>query len=281
MADALAGQQLAFLDFAFHVNNIHQLIGQGAELLGNPVAVFDSHYYTVAYSDTRGIKDDVWLPERSGATASSNIAAMLHGLDHIREHSAAFRIFDDFGPHRRRISPLVSNSVIIGYLTVLEYNRNLDDVPDNLYDLVISAVTKELAVEQALKQSRRADSAEFLLVNLLNNEFANRMLYEQRVLGTEFEQERLYRLLSIDMSAFQSRTTGRRISKRSCRRCSPERGRFSIISMWYSCLTVKVASRRTVGRLRLWNVSASTASVPDVVMSSVISTTSASTTVMR
>lgn len=34
------------------------------------------------------------------------------------------------------------------------------------------------------------------------------MLYEQRVLGTEFEQERLYRLLSIDMSAFQSRTTG-------------------------------------------------------------------------
>lgn len=208
MAGALAGQQLAFLDFAFHVNNIHQLIGQGAELLGNPVAVFDSHYYTVAYSDTRGIEDDVWLAGKKRGYCLFEYAAMLHGLDHIREHSAAFRIFDDFGPHRRRISPLVSNSVIIGYLTVLEYNRNLDDVPDNLYDLVIGAVTKELAVEQALKQSRRADSAEFLLLNLLNNEFANRMLYEQRILGTEFEQERLYRLLSIDMSAFQSRTTG-------------------------------------------------------------------------
>lgn len=75
MAGALAGQQLAFLDFAFHVNNIHQLIGQGAELLGNPVAVFDSHYYTVIrwLTPTRGgLKMTCGWPERSGATASSN-----------------------------------------------------------------------------------------------------------------------------------------------------------------------------------------------------------------
>lgn len=208
MANALIGQQEDFLDFAFHVNNIHQLIEKGAELLGNPVSVFDSHYYTVAYSDTHGIEDDVWLAGKTRGYCLFEYAAMLHGLDHIREHSAPFRVFDDFGPHRRRISPLISNSVTIGYLTVLEYNHDLDETPDDLYDLVIGAVTKELAIEQAIKQSRRTDSAEFLLLNLLNTEFANRMLYEQRVLGTEFEQAHRYRLLSIDMSGFCSRTTG-------------------------------------------------------------------------
>lgn len=208
MSNDMMEQRSAFLNFAFHVNNIQQLIAQGASLLENPIAVFDPHYYTVAYSDTRGIQDEVWLAGKQRGYCLFEYAAMLHGLDHIREHSTSFEIFDDFGPHRRRISPLISNSVTIGYLTVLEYHHRLEEIPDDLYDLVIGAITKELAVEQAIKQSQQTDSAEFFLVNLLNSEFANRMLYEQRVLGTEFEQDRQYRLLSINMSAFQSKVTG-------------------------------------------------------------------------
>lgn len=208
MKDSLAKERLAFLDSAFHVNNIRQLIDQGALLLKNPIAVFDSHYYTVAYSDTAGIEDDVWLGGKERGYCLFEYAAMLHGLNNICEHSAPFRIFDDFGPHRRRISPLISNSITIGYITVLEYYCNFDEISDELYDLVIGAITKELAIEHAIKQVRQSDSAEFLLINLLNTKFANRMLYEQRVLGTEFEQDREYRLLSIDMSVFQSKITG-------------------------------------------------------------------------
>ena len=208
MLNDMIEQRSTFLNFAFHVNNIHQLIAQGAHLLENPIAVFDPHYYTVAYSDTHGIQDEVWLAGKQRGYCLFEYAAMLHGLDHIRKHSAPFEIFDDFGPHRRRISPLISNSVTIGYLTVLEYHHRFEEISDDLYDLVIGAITKELALEQAIKQSQQTDSAEFLLVNLLNSEFANRMLYEQRVLGTEFEQNRQYRLLSIDMSSFQSKVTG-------------------------------------------------------------------------
>lgn len=208
MTGEFAEERSAFLALAFHVNNIQQLVKQGAILLQNPIAVFDSHYYTVAYSNTQGIEDDVWLAGKERGYCLFEYAAMLHGLDHMGEHSAPFQVFDDFGPHRRRISPLISNSVTIGYLTVLEYGHNLDDTPDDLYDLVIGAITKELAIEQVIRQSQRSDSAEFLLVNLLNTEFANRMLYEQRILGTEFERERQYRLFSIDMSSFRSRITG-------------------------------------------------------------------------
>ena len=61
MTHAFAEERSAFLELAFHVNNIHQLVRQGANLLQNPIAVFDSHYYTVAYSNTQGVEDDVWL----------------------------------------------------------------------------------------------------------------------------------------------------------------------------------------------------------------------------
>lgn len=198
----------AFLKSAFHFNNINQLIKQGAELLNNPIAVFDAHYYTVAYSNTHDIQDEVWLGGKERGYCLFEYAAMLSGLDNIQEYSIPFRIFDDFGPHRRRISPLISNSITIGYLTVLEYWNDLDAVPLDLYDLVVGVITKELAVEQAIRQNHQSDSAEFLLTSLLNKEFANRLLFEQRMLGTEFEQSREYRLLSINMAEFQSKTTG-------------------------------------------------------------------------
>ena len=60
-----------------------------------------------------------------------------------------FQIFDDWGPHRRRICPLISNSLTIGYLSVLEYHTAFDAVPGEIYDLVAGVLVKELTIEQA------------------------------------------------------------------------------------------------------------------------------------
>lgn len=50
-----------FLVFAFYFNNIQLLAKRVSVILKNSVAIFDENYYTVAYSDTNGIEDDVWL----------------------------------------------------------------------------------------------------------------------------------------------------------------------------------------------------------------------------
>ncbi|CAN4023112.1 ribose 5-phosphate isomerase B, partial [Dysosmobacter welbionis] len=133
-----------------------------------------------------------------------------HGVESMRGTPLPFQIFDDWGPHRRRICPLISNSLTIGYLSVLEYHTAFDAVPGEIYDLVAGVLVKELTIEQAIRLSHQHDSAEMLLSSILNEGFANRALFLQRILGTVFEQAGPYSLIGINMHAFSSRVSGER-----------------------------------------------------------------------
>lgn len=199
-----------FLNFSFRYNNMNLLIDRAAQVLGNPVAVFDKNYYTVAYSDTSGIEDVVWTAGKERGYCLFEYAAMLHGLENMRGTPLPYQVFDDWGPNRRRICPLVSNSLTIGYLSVLEYRTPLDETTRETYDLVAGVLGKELTIEQAIRHSHQNDSIEMLLSSLLNEGFANRALFLQRILGTVFESPSAYCLISINMSAFSSRVSGER-----------------------------------------------------------------------
>ena len=199
-----------FLSFSFHYNNMDLLVDRAAEVLKNPIAVFDKNYYTVSYSDTTDVQDEVWTAGKKRGYCLFEYAAMLHGVESMRGTPLPFQIFDDWGPHRRRICPLISNSLTIGYLSVLEYHTAFDAVPGEIYDLVAGVLVKELTIEQAIRLSHQHDSAEMLLSSILNEGFANRALFLQRILGTVFEQAGPYSLIGINMHAFSSRVSGER-----------------------------------------------------------------------
>lgn len=198
------------LSFSFHYNNMDLLVDRAARVLKNPIAVFDKNYYTVAYSDTSGVQDAVWTAGKERGYCLFEYAAMLHGLEHMRGTPLPCQIFDDWGPHRRRICPLISNSLTIGYLSVLEYRTGFDEIPGEIYDLAAGVLVKELAIEQAIRVSHQHDSTEMLLSSLLNEGFANRALFLQRILGTVFEQAGTYCLIGINMGSFSSRVSGER-----------------------------------------------------------------------
>lgn len=92
----------------------------------------------------------------------------------------------------------------------MEYHTNFDEISGEIYDLVAGVLVKELAIEQAIRISHQHDSTEMLLSSLLNEGFANRALFLQRVLGTVFEQSSTYCLISINMGSFSSRVSGER-----------------------------------------------------------------------
>lgn len=95
-----------FLNFSFRYNNMNLLIDRAAKVVGNPVAVFDKNYYTVAYSDISGIEDEVWTAGKERGYCLFEYAAMLHGLENMRGTPLPYQVFDDWGPNRRRICPL-------------------------------------------------------------------------------------------------------------------------------------------------------------------------------
>ena len=221
-----------FLSFSFHYNNMDLLVDRAAEVLKNPIAVFDKNYYTVSYSDTTDVQDEVWTAGKKRGYCLFEYAAMLHGVESMRGTPLPFQIFDDWGPHRRRICPLISNSLTIGYLSVLEYHTAFDAVPGEIYDLVAGVLVKELTIEQAIRLSHQHDSAEMLLSSILNEGFANRALFLQRILGTVFEQAGPYSLIGINMHAFSSRVSGERHFRHVWERSFQRRGPCFSENMW-------------------------------------------------
>lgn len=242
MENGIGAQERDFLNFYFGCHNFQQVLTKAAEILKNPLAIFDKNYYTVAYSDTSNVQDRIWLAGKECGCCSFEYAAMLHGLDSLeksRSNVHPYRIFDDFGTRRRKICPLFSNSVIIGYLSVLEYFTDFEASSDESYHLVTGVLCKELMLIQAIRQSRLYDSIEALLLSALNAEFANRTLFAQRFSGTELEKESLYRLVCINMSNFCSHTTAKRDFKVQLSEVFPRS--WSLFYQKYVVLLVDVA----------------------------------------
>lgn len=237
------GEIQEFLSFSFHYNNMDLLVNRAAKVLKNPIAVFDKNYYTVSYSDTADVQDAVWIAGKERGYCLFEYAAMLHGVENMRGTPLPFQIFDDWGPHRRRICPLISNSLTIGYLSVLEYHNVFDIVPGDIYDLVAGVLIKELTIEQAIKLSHQNDSTEMLLSSILNEGFANRALFLQRILGTVFEQAGPYSLISINMHAFSSRVSGERHFKARLGTIFPKAWSLFSENMWFYWWSAKKAGK--------------------------------------
>lgn len=199
----LLNQELSdFLSSSFHTDNLQFLMNQAAGILKNPVAVFDTNYSTVAYSDTSKVKDAEWLGGQKRGYCLYEYAASLHKAGMDIHDPAAFTILDTFGSRRRRLCPLIFNAEPIAYLSVLEYTVDFSEIPDEYYHIVQGVMTKELVVAHAIRVDTWHKSEDAILADLIGRSFANRMLYQQRIKGTAFEKNRNYQLVCIDMKDF-------------------------------------------------------------------------------
>ena len=83
-----------FLSFSFHYNNMDLLVDRAAEVLKNPIAVFDKNYYTVSYSDTTDVQDE----ERSEDTVFLNMRLCSMGWRVCGELRCPFKSLMTGGP---------------------------------------------------------------------------------------------------------------------------------------------------------------------------------------
>lgn len=45
---------------------------------------------------------------------------------------------------------MIFNSVVIGYMNVLQYHVDFEEIPEELYEIVVGALTKALSVSRTL-----------------------------------------------------------------------------------------------------------------------------------
>lgn len=197
------------LDTLFYSTDINTLIECAANILKNPISIYNTAFFCVGLSNKKGIDDDLWQQGAIGENIKYEYASNLHDLEQkYRENTAKYKYFyenlDGFGSHRRRVILMIFNSVVIGYMNVLQYHVDFEEIPEELYEIVVGALTKSLSVSRTFayyggSHNKDKESLEGLLYDLLSEDYASEYFYFQRVNGTVFEKEGNYRILAVNI----------------------------------------------------------------------------------
>lgn len=197
------------LDTLFYSTDINTLIECAANILKNPISIYNTAFFCVGLSNKKGIDDDLWQQGAIGENIKYEYASNLHDLERkYRENTVKYKYFyenlDGFGSHRRRVILMIFNSVVIGYMNVLQYHVDFEEIPEELYEIVVGALTKALSVSRTFayyggSHNKDKESLEGLLYDLLSEDYASEYFYFQRVNGTVFEKEGNYRILAVNI----------------------------------------------------------------------------------
>lgn len=141
------------LDTLFYSTDINTLIECAANILKNPISIYNTAFFCVGLSNKKGIDDDLWQQGAIGENIKYEYASNLHDLEQkYRENTVKYKYFyenlDGFGSHRRRVILMIFNSVVIGYMNVLQYHVDFEEIPEELYEIVVGALTKALSVSR-------------------------------------------------------------------------------------------------------------------------------------
>lgn len=180
---------------AFSQNNLDELTEAVANLLKNPIAVYDSNYCILAHSSTTYIRDSVWLEGMKRGYCRYEYAAQLSKLTTSSQDS---QIITCFGDVRRRQAVLRMGDVLVGYYSVLESETPFCEVPQEYYDIAAKFLAKEISMLSAFSGHYVNKGTQGILIDLLNGSLANQTLFRQRLSGSELDYSSVFRLITID-----------------------------------------------------------------------------------
>jgi len=191
----------ALLKASYSKNDIHNLSKSIANFLQNPIAVYDANYYIIANSPISNVEDQIWLAGMKRGYSSYEYAALQSKLNEDTSPDA-YQITEKIGNARRRLQKLTIDRRTIGYYSVLENNNPFDKIPTAYYEFAGHILAKELCCFQEAENNYTNNRTHYLFRDLLHHNFKSRQLFNQRMVGTEFDLAETYYLFLIDMSLY-------------------------------------------------------------------------------
>lgn len=184
-------------------NHLAEVADSAAVLLRNPLAVFDTSYHLLAHSSSIQSDDIAWNETIKRGSWSHEFVASLHRqMENPQPGEQPAAIISDISPLRRRITALCLEGVQLGYLAVMEDASLFEDTAEEFYALAASVLAKELSAERLSAPYIQGQTCETILSDLLNGNFSNRMLFRERIAGTDFEKLSRFCLLVMDLQHY-------------------------------------------------------------------------------
>lgn len=199
----------------YQTDDLNVIIQAAAAVLQNPIMLMDSCFYMLSHSTLHIVDDYFWLDGLKRGVCTYEHAAKIHAISPEREDNITHtrRLVTDFGPYKRMMGALLIDQRIVGYYSVMEFEKGFDKIPDSLFDNVLNILSKSVSVANSISVHTGKQTVEAILSDLLNRGFDNRSLLYLRIQNTALDKKNLFQIITINMTKYQQKTDSKKALK--------------------------------------------------------------------
>lgn len=161
--------QTLLSDF-FRQDDLKQLAADSAAILDCPLLVVDAAFHIVAYSAPADFHDKVFNNAVNHGEITYEAGALISTDSEIIAGREIYINLPD-SPFTRRVAPLNSSGIRLGYLICVDSDGHIRMIPDETLRTVEAVLSKQLFMENT-RQDRLFDTAEEVLAHLLSGNFS-------------------------------------------------------------------------------------------------------------
>ena len=170
--------------------------------------VLDDTFHVMAHHRPLGFTDPLFqdavrqgeIPYEAGAIISQSEALSAGREDYIKL---------DGSDYRRRFAPLISSGVQLGYFICVDTDGHLQSIPPEIWNTVEQVLAKQAFIE-ASRQNKPFETAEDILMHLLDGGFSSAPYFRLQASGTYLADFHPTGFALIDLTAYHNEYLGKR-----------------------------------------------------------------------
>ena len=202
------GSTDALLSEFFAQDDLKALAADAGALLECPLLVLDDTFHVAAHHRPFGFNDSHFqdairhgeITYEAGAIISQSEALIAGRADYVKLEGSEYR---------RRFTPLISSGVRLGYLICVDTDGHLQNIPPEIWNIVEQILAKQAFIE-ASRQDKPLETAEDILMHLLDGGFSSAPYFHLQASGTYLADFHPSGFALIDLTAYHNEYLGKR-----------------------------------------------------------------------
>lgn len=203
-----SGSADALLAEFFAQDDLKALAADAGALLECPLLVLDDTFHVMAHHRPLGFTDPLFqdavrqgeITYEAGAIISQSEALSAGREDYIKLDGSDYRL---------RFAPLISSGVHLGYFICVDTDGHLQSIPPEIWNTVEQVLAKQAFIE-ASRQDKPFETAEDILMHLLDGGFSSAPYFRLQASGTYLADFHPTGFALIDLTAYHNEYLGKR-----------------------------------------------------------------------
>ena len=203
-----SGSADALLAEFFAQDDLKALAADAGALLECPLLVLDDTFHVMAHHRPLGFTDPLFqdavrqgeITYEAGAIISQSEALSAGREDYIKLDGSDYRL---------RFAPLISSGVQLGYFICVDTDGHLQSIPPEIWNTVEQVLAKQAFIE-ASRQDKPFETAEDILMHLLDGGFSSAAHFQLQASGTYLADFHPLTFALIDLEAYHNAYMGKR-----------------------------------------------------------------------